>query len=85
VHDYYKKSSCIDKLKNIKTKTLLIQALDDPFLTPTVLPTENELSATTQLEVLEKGGHVGFISKAGKGQLNYWLDSRIPFFIESQT
>ncbi|ORU92881.1 MAG: alpha/beta hydrolase [Cycloclasticus sp. symbiont of Bathymodiolus heckerae] len=85
VHDYYKKSSCIAKLKNIKNKTLLIQALDDPFLTPSVIPKLTEISASTQLEVTEKGGHVGFISKAKNGQLNYWLETRIPFFIENET
>ncbi|ORU91451.1 MAG: hypothetical protein A6F72_02610 [Cycloclasticus sp. symbiont of Poecilosclerida sp. N] len=84
VHDYYEKNSSIGFLKNIQTQTLLIQSLDDPLLTPDVLPKKNQLSATTELEVVEKGGHVGFISRSKKGKLTYWLESRIPFFIECQ-
>ncbi len=81
VHDYYQRSSSIGFLKNIKTKTLLIQSLDDPFLTPSVLPATNELSATTELEVIEKGGHVGFIGRVKSGGLDYWLEQKIVNFL----
>lgn len=83
VHDYYKKTSSIGFLKNIRTETLLIQSLDDPFLTPNVLPQMEQLSATTTLEVMSNGGHVGFIEQTGSG-LEYWLEKRIPNFLLAQ-
>ena len=78
--DYYKKSSAKQFLKDITTPTLIIHALDDPFMTPEVLPTASELSPTIKLEISKYGGHVGFVG----GKLfrpSYWLDSRIANYI----
>ena len=59
--DYYTKSSSKQYLKYIKTNTLIVYALDDPFMTPSILPTKDEISKFIKLEVHKKGGHVGFI------------------------
>ncbi|RLA69060.1 MAG: hydrolase, partial [Epsilonproteobacteria bacterium] len=56
--DYYKKSSAKQFLKAIETETLIIQALDDPFMTPEILPEEDEISKSVQLELYPHGGHV---------------------------
>ena len=82
--DYYRRSSSRQYLKNIRVPTLVLQAADDPFLTPEVLPHAAELSKTVQLEVSKGGGHVGFI--AGKNPLkpHYWLEQRIPAFFKQQ-
>jgi predicted alpha/beta-fold hydrolase len=74
--DYYKKSSSKQFLKDIKTDTLIIHALDDPFMTPDILPTKEELSDKVHLEVYPHGGHVGFVSKSVFSP-TYWLDERI--------
>ena len=74
--DYYTKSSAKQYLKDIKTDTLLIQALDDPFMSPAVLPQKEEISDKLSLELYKHGGHVGFISGTiFKPQ--YWLEQRI--------
>jgi len=83
VHDYYKKNSSIGFLKDIQTNTLLVQAKDDPFLTPTVIPELELLSPTTQLEVVDNGGHVGFISRLENDELGFWLEQRVPNFLDS--
>ncbi len=60
--DYYAKSSAKQFLNNIQTNTLIIQALDDPFMTPAVLPREGQYSKNVKIEAHPHGGHVGFIS-----------------------
>ncbi len=74
--NYYKLCSSKQFLKDIKIKTLLIQSLDDPFMTPEVIPEKEELSSSVTLEVHEKGGHLGFISGTIFKPV-YWLDERI--------
>ncbi|WP_133127942.1 hydrolase [Legionella nagasakiensis] len=78
VHAYYREASSWQYLSKIATPTLIIHALDDPFMTPDVLPKEGELSHCVTLELSRKGGHVGFISGHVPGLPIYWLDHRIP-------
>ena len=81
VHAYYRESSSRQYLTHITTPTLLIHALDDPFMTPDVLPHEDELSPQVTLELSRRGGHVGFISGGVPGMPVYWLDQRIPEYL----
>jgi predicted alpha/beta-fold hydrolase len=81
VHDYYQRSSSRQYLKSITVPTLVIQAIDDPFMTTQVLPELDELSSQVQLEVSRHGGHVGFISGATPFKPKYWLEQRIPEFL----
>ncbi len=84
VHAYYRESSSRQYLIHITTPTLLIHALDDPFMTPDVLPEADELSSHVTLEISRQGGHVGFISGGLPGVPVYWLDQRIPEFLRAQ-
>ncbi|WP_027137324.1 YheT family hydrolase [Gaetbulibacter saemankumensis] len=62
--DYYEKSSCLQFLPNIKTKTLIINALNDSFLSPECYPVkEAKNNPNLFLEMPKNGGHVGFIDK----------------------
>jgi predicted alpha/beta-fold hydrolase len=80
--DYYERSSCRQFLNGIRTRTLIVHARDDPFMTPVAIPGEDELSPTTRLELSPHGGHCGFVSGT-PWRPRYWLDERIPAFIES--
>ena len=80
--DYYQKSSARQFLPAIKTKTLILHARDDPFMTPDVIPTPDELSASTTLEVSQYGGHVGFVSGRWPWATRYWLEERVPAYIK---
>jgi predicted alpha/beta-fold hydrolase len=83
VHDYYGQSSARQYLRGISLPTLIVQARDDPFMTPDVLPEEAELSDFVHLEVSERGGHVGFVGGPHPARPHYWLEERIPgFFLE---
>lgn len=83
VHDYYTRSSSRQYLRGIRVPTLLLHAEDDPFMTPDVLPSADELSASTRLEVSAGGGHVGFIHGSLPWRPRYWLEERIPAFLEA--
>jgi len=82
VHDYYQRASSRQFLRYLQVPTLIIQADDDPFMTPAVLPTHHELSAHVQLEVTRGGGHVGFVTCQGLFKPRYWLEERIPAFLQ---
>ena len=82
VHAYYREASSRQYLINIKTPTFIIHSLDDPFMTPAVIPTESELSKDISLEITKKGGHVGFISGNIPGKPIYWLDERVAAFLK---
>jgi len=78
-NNYYKKASAKQYLKQIVTPTLIIHALDDPFMTPDILPKRSEISSAIELEVYPHGGHVGFISGTIT-KPEYWLDRRVSRF-----
>jgi hypothetical protein len=82
VHAYYREASSRQYLSSIMTPTLIIHALDDPFMTPEVIPKPEELSKDILFELSSKGGHVGFITGNIPGKPVYWLDQRIPQFLK---
>ena len=63
-YDYYNKASSLQFLPHIKTPTLVINALNDSFLSPECYPVkEANLNTNLHLEMPKYGGHVGFIEK----------------------
>ena len=63
-YDYYEKASSLQFLPNIKTPTLLINALNDSFLSAECYPVkEAKENSNLHLEMPKYGGHVGFIQK----------------------
>ncbi len=84
VFDYYSRASCRQFLPRIETPTLIIQAMDDPFMFPTTLPWEHELGPGITLELSESGGHVGFVGGTLPWRPRYWLESRIVEFLRAQ-
>lgn len=84
VHDYYQRASSRPFIKTITNPTLLIQAKDDPFMVPEVIPGQHELSASVRLEVSNSGGHVGFVGGTVPFRPEFWLEHRIPTFLKEQ-
>jgi predicted alpha/beta-fold hydrolase len=82
VQDYYQRSSSRQFLKSIAIPTLIIQAIDDPFMTAEVLPDTTELSPSVYLEITQGGGHVGFVAGTNPFKPKYWLEHRIPEFLK---
>ena len=81
VEDYYRRSSSRQFLKTISVPTLILHALDDPFMTPDVVPLRDELGAGVELEVSDCGGHVGFVSGNSPWRAIYWLEVCIPRYL----
>ena len=81
VMEYYTRSSSRPFLKTIDVPSLLIHAMDDPFMTEDVIPEEDELSEYVQLELAGTGGHIGFVSGKVPGYASYWLEQRIIEFL----
>jgi len=81
--DYYKKASCKQFIPSIKIPTLIINALDDSFLSESCYPYQ-EVKANPMVDLLTPtyGGHVGFYASF-KGEKNYWLEEQIMAFIKS--
>lgn len=75
--DYYSNCSSIRFLRHIVTPTLVLHSLDDPFMTPRVVPNEDDLSPAVTLELSTHGGHVGFVSGRWPWKPRYWLEERI--------
>jgi predicted alpha/beta-fold hydrolase len=81
--DYYDRCSSARFLRGIARPTLILNALDDPFMTPDVIPAEDALSETLTIEVSERGGHVGFIHGGTPWKPRYYIPQRILTFLES--
>lgn len=84
VHDYYHRSSSRQFLRRIHIPTLVIHSHDDPLMSPGVLPEVAELSSAVHFELCHQGGHVGFIEGGTPLSPRYYLERRIPDFLERQ-
>ena len=80
--DYWTRASSKPLLRDIAVPTLLINARNDPFLPAAALPQAHELSPAVTVEFPATGGHVGFVSGAFPGRLD-WLPQRILNFFHS--
>lgn len=74
---YYAVSSSRQYLSGIRIPTLILHALDDPFMTPAAIPGAARLSPSIELEVSRHGGHVAFVTGAAPWHAEYWLERRI--------
>ena len=79
--DYYRTASSRQYLRRIARPTLILHALDDPFLSADEVPTAAELGPQVRLELSPCGGHVGFIDGPWPWRAGYWLERRIPAFL----
>jgi predicted alpha/beta-fold hydrolase len=79
---YYGVSSSRQYLKGIAVPTLVLHSSDDPFMTEAAIPAKNELSESVALEISPHGGHVGFVAGTWPWRARYWLEQRIPAYLE---
>ena len=76
--DYWAKASSKPSLAGITVPSLLVNALNDPFLGPECFPREEaEAHPHLQLELPESGGHLGFVTLGSE----YWSESRAVEFL----
>lgn len=75
--DYYARASSKQYLHGLRIPALLINAQDDPFLTPACMPVEEaRRNPYLFLEMPKYGGHVGFRGSNGMAG-HFWHEERI--------
>jgi predicted alpha/beta-fold hydrolase len=82
--DYYSRSSAIGWVRKVRVDTLLLSAVDDPFLPPQVLDqvrTEAKDNPFLHLEFTRNGGHVGFVGGSNPFRPSYYMESRVGDFL----
>jgi predicted alpha/beta-fold hydrolase len=80
--DYWDRASAKHVLNDITVPTLVLNALNDPFLPGVHLP--RKASRHVVLDYPEHGGHVGFAVGGLPGSIN-WLPKRLIHFLEGAT
>ncbi|GAB3509234.1 alpha/beta fold hydrolase [Spirosoma knui] len=83
VTDYYTRSSSLQFIPTIRIPTLLVNAKNDPFLSPECFPKTlaQELS-TVWMEFPAQGGHCGFPAKEGGLNATSWSEKRALEFLQ---
>ena len=78
--DYWTRSSSRPYLSKIRRPTLLVNAINDPFIPPSALP-EAEVSASPWIEAafVPEGGHAGFLE--GPWGRRSWAERRALAFL----
>jgi predicted alpha/beta-fold hydrolase len=83
-HDYYTKSSSLGFIDRIARPTLLLSAIDDPFLPSVVLEEVRTIARTNpnlSLEFTPHGGHVGFVEGWAPWKARYYAEWRACEFL----
>jgi predicted alpha/beta-fold hydrolase len=82
--DYWTRASAKPVLKSVDTPTIILNARNDPFIPEASLPGTNDCSDAILLHQPAQGGHVGFVTGAFPGNLN-WLPKRMANYFERLT
>lgn len=77
--DYWQRSSCRQFLGGVRRPTLIINALNDPFVPARALARHDEVSASVSLDYPPDGGHVGFPAPRAPGRFE-WAPARVARF-----
>ena len=82
--DYYAQSSSLQFLSGITRPTLLLSAVNDPFLPPEVLDEVRAATAANSAITIDfpaNGGHVGFVGGSAPWRPSYYAEPRAVAFI----
>lgn len=80
--DYWAQCSAVRFLEGIRVPTLILNAADDPFLSPGCFPySAADRSSCLTVDIPAQGGHVGFVG-GGAFPGEYWSEWRVASFLE---
>ena len=80
--DYYHKCSSNRFISAIRTPTLLVHSLDDPFLPWAAVPVQEvEANPHLTLVVTDRGGHMGFVRSTSRRRSPFWLEEQTADFL----
>lgn len=82
-YDYWRKCSSKQYIPAIATSTLIVNAINDPFLPDACYPVrEAEQNSNVELVMPKSGGHVGFVALNRDGL--YWSERMAVAFLEKR-
>jgi uncharacterized protein len=82
--DYYERAASAGVIDRIAVPTLILHALDDPFIR--ILPaTRDKIGSNPHIAFIETqhGGHCGFLAPATELDDGYWAETTLQAFIRS--
>jgi len=80
--DYYRRCSSIRFLGAVRVPTLLVQALDDPFVPVDSLPSAAAWeNPALRPRFSEAGGHLGFVGRGGIAGGRFWAETVAADFV----
>lgn len=82
--DYWERSSSGPYLARIRRPTLLINALDDPFVPRAALPDPRGVGEHLSLEFPARGGHAAFIEGRWPWSTTSWAERRALDFVAAR-
>lgn len=78
--DYWRRSGCLSVLPDVRVPALLVNACDDPFMSPGCFPEAAAArNPALHLEMPRSGGHVGFVTMNARNR--YWSEDRASAFL----
>lgn len=81
--DYYEQADASPYLPQIRVKTLILSAEDDPIVPAHVFPhAQVERNKWLSGDLVENGGHVGFVSGGNPRSPVYWAEERAFEFLD---
>ena len=81
--DYYAKTRSDVLLRHVSVPTLIVNSHNDPFVPAQLIPSPSDVSDKVTLEITRSGGHLGFVAGHWPWSPKFWLDARVPEFLES--
>jgi hypothetical protein len=78
--DYWARASGKPWLRSVKVPHLVLNALNDPFVPASSLPSATDVSKFVRLEQPRGGGHVGFARGRPPGELGFLPERVFAFF-----
>ena len=82
VDEYYHMASSRHLLKHVRRPSLIIHAMDDPFVPMNSIPTHQELSDHISMAMTQHGGHMGFITGGLPWKPSYWFTKQVTAFFD---
>lgn len=82
VSEYYHRASSRHLLKYVHRSSLILHAMDDPFVPMNSVPTPQELSEHISMAMTQHGGHMGFITGGLPWKPSYWFTKRVTDFFD---
>jgi len=80
--DYYRRSSSKRFLERLRIPTLLVQAVDDPFVPAEILPLQQaEANPHVVPAFTDRGGHVGFVVGQVPLRPTFWAEEQATRFV----